>query len=355
MPAVDDDVLRVLGVARDADAATVKQAFRTLAARYHPDRSDGGDPTKFTEVTRAYQAWCATHEPAAAPDTARAPHATMPPMEEIFDSFKDLFGEFFGTASKDKRGADRRQQLRVSYVEARDGAARDVAVTRRTLCPTCAGTGARDGATEPCTSCKATGSRHATQGMFQIQTPCSVCRGSGAIPIAACEACDAGGIEQVETIRVTVPAGVQTGQQLRCAGKGDVIRGGETGHLYLTILVDTLGVIQRTGDNVTLETQVDTRHLLFGGVLDVNTLDGPVSVRVPRGVEDGTVITLPGRGHPRSSAAPASSNPYRGAVPRGDQLVVFRVPPEAKRTRTQVIWGITLAGALLVLALAGLL
>ena len=349
MAPLDDDVFRALGVARDADEATVKQAYRALALRNHPDRNpgDAGARARFDRVNRAYAEWTAARQ---SPGTTAAPGFENP--EQIFSKFSELFGEFFGTTKPTgaRRGADRTITLRITHGEARAGCVRHVAITRNTCCTRCRGSGAERGVTHACAECRGTGHQQATHGYFHVQSTCRGCNGRGRYAEVPCDSCDNGLCEISETLAVTVPPGIDTAR-LRCIGKGDEIQDGAPGDLYVELAIDTIGVLVQRGDDVVLETLVGTRHVMFGGTLEVATLDGPMQVTVPRGVRDGDTATLAGRGHVRTSAGGGSGDPYR-ELARGDQIVVFRVPAGVAHAKVKYIVGGVLAAAGVVLGIA---
>jgi molecular chaperone DnaJ len=335
---VHDDVFRVLGVPRGADDETVKKAYRALAAHHHPDRNPGdpGALVRFERINRAYATWRAAHDP------------TAKPADDVYSSFSELFSSVFGKPQTTARGADRTQTIKLSYGEARDGCTRYVSVVRKTLCSRCGGTGAERGITHPCAACAGKGQRQLATGYFMVHASCRDCNGTGRFAESPCDSCDHGLCEEPETIQVPIPARVEPGHQLHCAGKGDAVFGGQAGDLHFTIEVDTIGVLVRRGDDVVLETLVGARHLLFGGSLEVATLDGHARVAVPRGVRDGDTVTLPDRGHVRASAS-GGGDPYR-ELGRGDQIVVFRVPADAARTRVRVVLGTVVTLGISVLA-----
>lgn len=338
----------MLGVTPDADAETVKRAYRSLAAKYHPDRnpSDTYAEQKFLEASEAYAAWSAKHAPADAAGTARsagAPPNGMP-IEDIFQQFGDLFSDFFGGKGKlGARGSDLAQPLELSYVEARDGTKRTVEVARRVRCEACAGTRG-----EPCTACKGAGQVTHQQGFFAVQTTCTRCK--GAASISNCRACEGGLVRKSGTLEVTVPPGVTAGVKLRVPEKGDEHPVGPPGHLFLEIVIDNTNVLVRDGDDVTFETEVPVHRAVLGGTLEVDTLDGRAMIAVPRFVRDGAVITLAGKGHARSAAAPGS-DPYRSALPRGDQRVILRLSRDTQLRRRRLVSSVVAVAVAFAIAL----
>jgi molecular chaperone DnaJ len=259
----------------------------------------------------------------------------------IFGQFEQLFGEFFGGQQADRRGADRRQPLKLTYPEARDGCMRSVDVLREVVCAACAGTGARDGGVKICARCRGERTVGTTRGPLEVTHACPDCGGTGRYILDPCERCERGLRPSAEAMEVPVPAGIKTGDHLKLAGKGDELPGGATpGDLYFAIEVDLLDELVPYGDDVVIETTVQGRHVLLGGRLEVRGLDGSVTVQVPRGVRDGDRVRIEGLGNVRTSAAAGAGapagDPYR-EVARGDQIVVFRVPSEATRARNRAI------------------
>ncbi len=245
------------------------------------------------------------------------------------------------------RGRDRKLALQLAYAEARAGCTRYIGVILNARCPRCHGTGDERGITYACQAC-------AGRGKLGTDS-CKACEGTGRFAESPCDSCEQGLVPQPETIQVTVPPGVHTGDHVLCPGKGDASRDGVPGDLHVTITVDTIGVLVQRGDDVVLELAVSARQLLFGGSIQVATLDGVVKLALPRGIRDGHTITLAGRGHIRPGASDhVSGDPYRD-VARGDQLVVFRVPPDVLRARVNVVLGAAVTiGAAVIAAAVGL-
>jgi molecular chaperone DnaJ len=344
-----DEIHRVLGVAPDADAETVKRAYRSLAAKYHPDRnpSDTYAEQKFAEASQAYAAWAATHAPAEAAGSARSNPPPFTNVEDIFSAFGDLFGDFFG-GKRGVRGSDVVQPLELSYVEARDGTKKTVEVARRVRCEACKATPGT-----PCTACGGKGQTQHAQGFFMVQTTCPACKGAARIA-PPCGACEGGLVKTPGTLDVTVPSGVTAGVRLRIPDRGDDHpSGAPPGHLYLEVVIDNTDVLVRDGDDVTFETEVPANRAVLGGKLEVDTLDGRAMIHVPRFVRDGAVITLGGKGHARAIAS--GSDPYRGEVARGDQRVILRVSREAQARRNKLLIAAGAAVCAVALALLALL
>ena len=233
------------------------------------------------------------------------------------------------------RGRDLEAAVQITYAESRAGCTRTCNLERRIVCPNCRGTQARGGTTKRCPSCNATGKQQRMHGTMLVQQPCIECEGRGRVAEMWCQRCDDGLAEELQMLRVSVPAGVVTGQRIRVAGFGDEVVGGEAGDLFLEVTVDMIDVLVTRGDDVVLETYVTTRQRMLGGPLVVATLDGPMTIHVPRRVRDGHVITLEGKGHVRAPVA-ATGDPYRG-IARGEQRIVLRVRPVALSPRDRKI------------------
>jgi molecular chaperone DnaJ len=309
MALTPEDIARILGVPVDADHATVTRAYRELALRYHPDQhgDDAEAQRRLAELNEAYASWCAARPGAASTGTA------SPPTIDL----DAIFSQFFGAAAARApatNGRDLTQPLRLAPSEAQDGTRRVVDFTRLVPCEPCSGSGARDGVLRPCPACRATGRLDQTVGFVQLTSSCAMC--------------------------------VRAGMMLRIPGKGGGHATGPAGDLFLEIVItDELARFVRQGDDALIDVPVGARHLLLGGALEVPTLDGKSTVRVPRGVGDGHTVRLTGRGYPRSAASspPASTgaSPYREAqvaTGRGDQVVVFRVAPGTRlRARLTVV------------------
>lgn len=210
-------------------------------------------------------------------------------LEDLFASLGDHLGA----------DVDARHELRLSAIDAAIGCRRAVAFTRRVRCGKCV--------TE-------------ARGFFIVASRCGACQN--------------GYREAAESLTVTVPAGIASGQVLRLRGKGHDRPDAGAGDLYIAIQVDPAPALVRRGDHVTLEAVIGARHVLVGGPLEVAALDGRATVVVPRGVRDGDTVTIPGRGHPKAGA-----EPYRSEGARGDQIVTLRVPLALRSLRLKVAVG----------------
>jgi len=336
-----DDIARILGTPVDADRATVMRAYRALVAAYLP-KAQADDPearARLAEVNQAFAAYCETHPTGPVEVDPSAPI-----------DFQQLFSSLFGTAFGIAPGGsvDLSLEMRISPTEAVAGTRRVVDVTRQLPCEPCKGTGARDGALQPCPLCDGARMQAKELGFLRVESLCARCQGRGSIPVAACGSCGGRGQRELsEPLPITVPPGISDGMTIRIDGKG---AGSPPGSLFVRIAVtDELAAFERQGDDAVIAIPVGARLWLLGGTLAVPSLDGRAAVRVPRGVRDGHTVRLPGLGYARATAA---AGPYRADARadggRGDQVVVLRVPPSTPtRARASIaITALTAAGTI---------
>jgi len=329
------DLYEVLGVERSANQGDLKKAYRRLAQQYHPDKC-GGDKEaeeKFKEAANAYQILCDDEQRAlydrygfdGIKRGAGGPGygAGFSSVEDIFSAFGDLFGDFFGGRSSGKRqqrGADLRVDLELTFAEAVWGCTKEVKVTRAIACATCSGSGAAAGSTaETCKTCRGKGQVVHSQGFFMVQTTCPQCRGAGKTISEPCADCRGRGTQpETSTLSVTVPAGVDDGQTLRLAGKGETSPGGVTGHLYVVLHVQGDERFRRDGDDVLTEMPISFVKAALGGELEIYTLEencnGVATIELKPGTQPGDVIVRRGCGIP-----------HVGEHGRGDHIIQVKV------------------------------
>lgn len=327
------DLYEVLGVERGASQPDLKKAYRRLAQQYHPDRNpdDKQAEEKFKEASNAYQVLADDEQRALYDrfgfDGLRRGGGGGPGgfsnVDDIFSAFGDLFGDFFGgraSGRRQPRGADLRVDLALTFPEAVWGCTKDVKVTRDVPCATCKGSGAAAGSKpEPCKTCNGKGQVVHAQGFFMVQSTCPHCRGAGKTIKDPCGDCRGRGVEpDTQTLAVTVPAGVDDGQTLRLAGKGEQAPGGTSGHLYVVLHVQGDERFRREGDDILTETPVSFVKAALGGEIEVYTLEdncnGTTTIELKPGAQPGDVIVRRGHGIPRV-----------GESGRGDQVVQLKV------------------------------
>ena len=337
------DFYEVLGVARNAGETELKSAYRKLALKYHPDRNPG-DKTAEEQFKEAAEAYAVLADPEKRGLYDRFGHAGVRSAAgaggfdpSVFTGFEDLsdilgnmfgFGDLFGRRrGGPQRGADLRYDLEITFEESARGAEPTIQIPRQEACETCHGSGAAAG-TSPttCGMCKGQGQIRRQQGFFAVSATCPQCRGVGKTIAKPCDTCrGAGRVTRERKIKVKIPAGIATGQQLRLQGEGEAgAGGGPAGHLYVVIHVQEHEFFRREGDNLFCEIPVNFTTLTLGGHVTVPTLDGPESVRVPEGSPTGYTLRLRGKGMPEVNG--------RG---RGDLFATVQVLTPKKLTKEQ--------------------
>jgi len=305
------DYYEVLGVAKEASPDQIKKAYRQLALKLHPDRNPGDKQSeeKFKEATEAYQVLSDEGNRAK---YDRFGHAAFSNggfdgfgdfgsfAEEIFG---DLFGAFFGTSggrsSRGKRGGrDLRYSLSITLEEAMIGVEKRIKIRKPIPCETCKATGCRDGSSPSrCKQCNGTGQVRMQQGFFAISRPCSTCGGQGTVITDPCPACGGSGATQTDKeLSVQVPAGIDTGQQLKLRGEGEELKGASAGDLYVEITVEPHKVFQRQESEIICEVPITYAQAVLGGEVEVPTLAGPIMMKIPAGTESGRLFRLRGKG-----------------------------------------------------------
>jgi molecular chaperone DnaJ len=335
------DYYEILGVSRDADKEEVKQAFRRLARKYHPDvNKEPGAEERFKEINRAYEV-ISDPEMRARYDrfgeAGVSSGAGAPGYQDFGDmgGFADIFESFFsgfaggaagGTQARRRggpvRGDDLRLDLKLDFREAVFGGEKEIRISHLETCTNCSGSGAKPG-TRPrtCTTCSGAGQvRRATRtpfGSFTQVSVCPTCNGTGQMIEEKCEVCSGNGQRQeTKKLKITIPAGVDNGTRLRVSGEGDAgQRSGPSGDLYVYLFINDDPDFQRDGINVLSEVKVSYLQAILGSRIEVKTVDGEEELTIPAGTQPGTVLTLENKGVPKLG------NP----VSRGDHLITVSV------------------------------
>ena len=337
------DLYEVLGVDRQASASDLKRAYRTLAQKFHPDKNPGDKEAeeKFKEVSNAYQVLSDDEQRSLYDrfgfDGIRGGNGRggggFTNVEDIFSVFGDLFGDFFGgrtSGRRQARGADLRVDLGLTFAEAVWGTTKEVKVARDLPCTPCSGTGAKPGSKpETCRTCQGKGQVVHAQGFFMVQTTCPHCQGSGKQIKDPCTDCRGRGLKsESSTLSVTVPPGVDDGQTLRLAGKGETAPGGTTGHLYVVLHVQGDERFKRDGENILSEVPVSFVKAALGGELEIYTLDenctATTMIELPPGTQPDDVIIRRGGGIPKI-----------GEKGRGDHVIQIKVEIPKKLSARQ--------------------
>lgn len=303
------DYYEALGVARNASEAELKKAFRRLAMKYHPDRNTGDEETeeRFKEVKEAYEVLSDPRKRSAydqfghaGVDPSAAAGAGAAGFGDIFDT---VFGDIFGTGARGgqrvRRGADLSYDLELSLEEAVAGTTPKIRVPTWKECTSCHGSGAKDGA-EPanCETCGGHGQVRMQQGFFSIQQTCPQCRGAGKVIKDPCHSCRGRGrVQDHKTISVKIPAGVDNGDRIRLSGEGQPSEaGGSPGDLYVNIFVREHPIFVRENSDLLCEVPIGFSTAALGGELEVPTLDGRVSLKVPAETQTGKLFRMRGKG-----------------------------------------------------------
>jgi molecular chaperone DnaJ len=313
------DPYEVLGVARRAGAEEIKASYRKLAMQFHPDRNPGNAEAeeRFKEISEAYDI-LGDPEKRAAYD--RFGHAAFQGagagsgggFHDPFDLFREVFGSgggifehFFGGGTTSRaeqgRGADLRYDLEIGLEEAARGVEKEIEIRRTGACSACGGSGAAPGARlQTCPTCRGRGQVIASRGFFQVAQPCPRCHGAGEIYDHPCRTCRGEGRAEVTSrIKLKIPAGIDDGARLRSSGHGEAgLRGGPSGDLYVVVHVREHSVFSRDGDDLFCELPVPFVTAALGGEVQVPTLDGKASVKIPAGTQSGTMFKLRGKGMP---------------------------------------------------------
>jgi molecular chaperone DnaJ len=256
--------------------------------------------------------------------------------DEVFSHFGDLFGELFGFGGGGRRrgarrGPDLEYPLELDFLEAAKGLEREISVPKHAPCSPCDGTGAAPGSQpQTCTTCRGAGEVIQAQMFLRIRTACPACRGAGRVIKDPCKDCSGSGRTRVtEKLKVTIPAGVDDGMQLRLQGKGDVgDAGAPPGDLYITLRVAEHEMFGRDGVNVLSKVPMSFATACLGGEVTVPTIDGDQPLAIPAGTPSGKVFTIRGKGIPSLNG--------RG---RGDHLVqmVVAVPKQLSPKEEELI------------------
>ncbi len=303
------DYYAILGVPRDADEGDLKKAYRNLARTYHPDKNPGNKKAedRFKEISEAYTVLSDPDKRAHYDRFGTAPAAgggadvgftTI--VEDLFESF-GFFGGGGNRRPRAQRGEDLRYDLEITLEEAAEGVEPKLQIPRHETCETCEGSGREPGTMpETCGSCRGQGQVRFSQGFLTVARPCPTCRGQGRINRYPCKACSGEGRQSKERLlKVTIPAGVEDGNQLRLSGEGEGGQlGGPAGDLYVVIHVRAHDVFVREGPHLLCELPITFPQAALGDTVEVPVLKGKAELTVPPGTQPGQRLVLKGKGMP---------------------------------------------------------
>jgi len=326
------DYYEVLGVTRDADKKAIKDAYRRLARKLHPDvNPDPQAADQFKEVGEAYEVLSdetkkgqydrlghdnfAAYQSGGGHPGGGFGGATTINIEDLFGGaaggagFEDLFGDFFGAAmggrgargQQRRRGADFQHVLEISLEEASKAVSRTLRYKRHVTCENCDGSGGAPG-TQPvdCPVCHGQGFVAQSRGFMTFRQSCPKCHGTGQTNPVNCSECNGQGVvEKEEALEIKIPAGVDTNSRVRYEGMGEAgLNGGPPGDLYVIAKVKEHDFFVRKGDNLFCEIPVSLYEAVLGAKIRVPTLNGTSTVNIPAGSSTGDQVTLKGKGIP---------------------------------------------------------
>jgi len=352
MTASQRDFYAILGVERTATDADIKRAFRKLAQQWHPDvNADSDADARFKEINEAYQVLSdperrRTYDmfgEAGLGGAGGAGGAGSPGGFPGFGDFGDLFDAFFGGQSgagvrrgRPAVGSDLRYDLRITFAEAMKGTDKDIEFPVLDRCETCGGVGAKKGsAPATCPGCNGRGEvrtvRDTMLGQMINVAPCPRCRGEGRVVDDPCETCRGEGrTQRTKRLRVSVPAGIDDGHQIRLSGEGEVgRRGGPAGSLYVAVSVTAHSALKREGTELYYELDLSIAQAALGTRVAIPAVDGVEEVEVKAGTQPGSEIRLRGKGAPH----------LRRPGARGDLhvLVDVRVPTKLSSRQRELL------------------
>jgi len=334
-----------LGVSKDASQDEIKRAYRKMSKKYHPDiNKEPGAEEKYKEVQEAYETLSDDQKRAAydqyGPDGANGfgGQGGFGGFDggAGFGGFEDIFSSFFGggatrNPNAPRQGDDLQYRVNLSFEEAIFGAEKEVHYNREATCKTCSGSGAKPG-TSPvtCGRCRGQGvinvDTQTPLGMMRRQVTCDVCHGTGQEIKEPCQTCHGTGHEkQSHKVSVKIPAGVETGQQIRLAGQGEAgFNGGPYGDLFVIINVNPSDKFTRDGSTIYYTLNISFVQAALGDTVEVPTVHGNVEMTIPAGTQTGKTFRLKGKGAPR----------LRGGS-QGDQHVTVKIVTPTKLNDAQ--------------------
>jgi molecular chaperone DnaJ len=350
-----EDYYELLGVPREATDEEMKKAYRKKAVQYHPDKNPGNKQAEemFKKVSEAYEVLKDPDKRAAYDRYGHAAFAqgggprpggggASGGFHDPFDIFREVFSgggggagggsifeEFFGGGGSEgtHEGADLRYDIEITLEEAARGVEREISFRKLAACDHCHGTGAEPGSKRvTCPTCRGAGQVTTSRGFFTVRQVCPTCHGNGTRVEKPCHECRGEGrVNKTAKLNVRVPPGVDTGSKLRSVGNGEAgVNGGPAGDLYIVIHVKEHEIFERQGDDLFCEIPIKFTLAALGGTIEVPTLSGRASLKIPTGTQSGTTFRLKERGLPSLRSGHT-----------GDQLVRVQVEVPTHLTAEQ--------------------
>jgi molecular chaperone DnaJ len=344
LPSVKRDYYEILGVQRGATEQEIKSAYRKLALQFHPDRNPNNPDAeeKFKECSEAYAILADSEKREMYNRFGHAGVGAAAPGggfdASVFQDFGDIFGEFFGFGdlfgggrsggrTRAQRGADLREDITIEFEEAAFGVEKQITYRKHELCEKCNGSGSAQGkAPASCRTCGGRGQVRYQQGFFSIARTCSTCHGAGSVISDPCTNCRGEGrVLQQKTIDAKIPAGVEDGTRIRFTGVGEAgVHGGPPGDLYLVLRVKQHAFFERQGNDLYCVVPISYTQAAVGTEIQVPTLEGEQTLKIPEGTQSGTVLKLRGKGVP-----------VLNGHGKGNLFVEVRVQTPTKLTKRQ--------------------
>ncbi|NIZ40297.1 molecular chaperone DnaJ [Entomospira entomophila] len=311
------DYYEVLEIPKNASSEDIKRAYRKLAVKYHPDRNPDNPEAeaKFKEATEAYEILFDAQKRQAydqygfeAVNNMGGAGFDPNAFKDFGDIFGDMFSSFFGGGGSGRRsssstqGRDLRYDLTINLKDVATGIKQKIVITTQVPCGSCSGSGAKSGSSrKTCTTCHGTGQVNRSAGFFTIPSSCTSCGGSGQIIEYPCDKCSGKGVmPKQEEILITIPDGIEDGQRLRVAGKGNAVQGSaQRGDLYVFIRVRPHDIFERHGANLWCVLPISPIQLMTGDEVILSTIDDvKVKLKIDAGTQNDTDLRLRERGLP---------------------------------------------------------
>jgi len=338
------DYYEILGVSRNASQEEIKRAYRRLAREYHPDLHPGDKEAeeRFKEISEAYEVLSdpqkrAVYDTRGHSGLSDEGYEGFTDVEDIFTTFADLFEDFLGglggfgrrrrESRRPRRGADLSYEVSISLEDAYRGKEIELDVESYENCDVCGGSGvAPGGRVEYCPTCRGRGYVVHTEGFFRLSTTCPRCHGAGTLASEPCPGCRGEGRRLGRRkVKVRIPAGIEDGSVIKVSGAGEAgLNGGPPGDLYLRVHVLPHELFERHGKDLYVEVPISVVEAMLGGEVEVPTLDEPIKIKIPPGIQPGETMAVEGKGMP---------DPHGGT--RGDLIVRFKVEIPKKLTKRQ--------------------
>ncbi len=340
------DFYEVLGVHREASVEEIKKAYRKAALQHHPDRNPGDKEAenKFKEASEAYEVLIDEYKReiynqyghAGLSGTDYHPFSNV---EDIFDSFGDIFQDFFGVGGggrrggrkRARRGDDLRYDLQISFLEAYHGVEKEIKIHKAEACEECEGKG-YPATSKPttCAQCHGQGQVYKSQGFFTVSSTCPICRGEGVFAKVLCKECSGKGLVSKEKkLKVKIPAGVENGNRMLLRGEGGAgSEGGPSGDLYVVLSVEEHEFFQRDALDIWMDLPVSFVQASLGCKMKVPLVEGEEEVEIPKGIDAGETLVLKGKGFPDLQGGK-----------RGNQIlqIVLKTPKHLSKRQEEIL------------------